>query len=88
MPEETSHIVKNRAESGCCCSKFIVEETNRYNTMIQREESGCFRGSMEGARREQIDETGFSGGAKRRDRNQQQITCWPRFEDAMAAKDE
>ena len=31
------------------------------------------------AMREHIDETGLSGGAKRRHLSQQTVTCWPGF---------
>lgn len=48
----------------------------------QKERRKWLRGSIgehEGAQREHIDETGFSGRAERRGISQQQAPCWPRF---------
>ena len=42
-------------------------------------EHGGALGEHERAQREHIDETGFSGEAKRRDLSQQRVTCCPGF---------
>ena len=55
----------------------------------EREHEGAIReqgrASREhrGAEGEHIDETGVSGGAKRRGLSQQMVTCWLQFGDAI-----
>ena len=45
-------------------------------------EHGRAQREHEGAGREHVDETGLSGGAKRRGLSQRPVTCWPGFGDA------
>ena len=54
---------------------FVTEHKRAQRE--QRGADGEHEGEHEGATREHIDETGVSGGAKRRDLNQQSVTCCP-----------
>ena len=49
---------------------------------VEREHKGVMR-EHGGAEGEHIDETGVSGGAKRRGLSQRLVTCWHRFGDTI-----